>query len=105
MCGYSRLPGGSTIWIDCILVEFPWHHPWPPVDFTRISLENLHVAGPSPEPWKVELTAITQMLSLAGQLRDTDQANRIAETAVEAGNAISKEAGIDIEFGWDAHAG
>jgi hypothetical protein len=105
MCGYVKLgPNGREFFIDCILVEFPWHHPWPPIDFTRISFENTH-GGPRPEPWKVELTNVVQILSLAGQFKDTHLADRMAKLAVEAGNSIAKEAGIELEVGWEAHAG
>ncbi|WP_329484279.1 hypothetical protein OG555_19215 [Kribbella sp. NBC_01484] len=103
MCGTIHL-GTNKLEIDCELADpFWWRHPDPVIDLTRLVLDNPE-AGPRPEPWKVELTQIGQILATVGHFRNADLADRLGHVVAEAGNDIAEQAKVDIRFEWTPHA-
>jgi hypothetical protein len=102
MCGVIHL-GGTRFEIDCLLVDpFWWRHPDPPIDLTRFTLDQPS-AGPRPEPWKIELTKIGEMLATVGQFRDAELSNRLGNAVSEAGNSIAEQAEANVRFEWTPH--
>jgi len=102
MCGVIHL-SGQRFEIDCQLVDpFWWRHPDPVIDLTRLTLDH-PAAGVHPEPWKVELTKIGEILATVGNFRDAELANRLGDVVAEAGNSIARQAEVDIQFEWTAH--
>jgi hypothetical protein len=101
MCGIYHLPGGALV-VDCQIVDpFWWRHPDPPIDFTRFTFDRPEAERP--EPWKIELTKIGEMLAAVGQFRDAELSNRLGSVIAEAGNSIAQEADVDVRFEWTAH--
>ena len=102
MCGVIYL-GDRRVEIPCLVLDpLWWRHPWPPIDFTQIGLGE-DTAGPLPEPWKVELTKLGEMLAAAGRFRDDGQAGRLGAVIVEVGNAIAEQERAEVRFEWAAH--
>lgn len=103
MCGHIVL-FGQDIWIDCEVRREWWYDPGPLLDLRRLKLRPEEVSGPHPEPWKVELTKIIQILDSVGQIEsDSALASRLGSTVAEAGNAIAQRAEVDIQFMWEEH--
>ncbi|MEV8441284.1 hypothetical protein AB0425_28230 [Actinosynnema sp. NPDC051121] len=104
MCGIIHL-GGQVIEIFCHEIDPDWwRHPWPPVDLTQIGWDG-EAGGPQPDPWRVELTKLGDVLATAGHLRDAEQADRLGAVVVEVGNAIAEQARANVRFEWASHAG
>lgn len=104
MCGHVVIMG-QDIWIDCEVNREWWHDPGPLIDFRWLKFKD-EATGPHPEPWKVELTRIVQILDAVGQLNiDRDTASQLGMMAADAGNAIARSADLEIQFTWEDHGG
>lgn len=80
-----------------------WRHPDPVIDLTRLVLDRPD-SGPRPEPWRIELTQIGQILETVGHFRNAELANRLGDVVAAAGNDIAEQAKVDIRFEWTGHA-
>lgn len=99
MCGVVTI-FGKPLEIDCEFIDPDWWRPWPPIDFTRFKFPVDSPSGPQPDPWKAELTKITEILAVAHRFSDRDLSDRLANVAVEIGNNIAERAQIDVKFEW-----
>ena len=103
MCGRIII-FGREIWIDCEIRREWWYDPGPLIDFRRLKFGADDVTGPHPEPWKVELTKIVQILDTVGQLEsDSELASRLGTAVAEVANEIAGRAEVDIHFEWESH--
>jgi hypothetical protein len=104
MCIVYHL-GGLKLRVDCEFIDPDWwRHPDPLIDLTRFDLgEDNAATGPRPEPFKVELTKIGDVLFTAGNLRDADHADRLGTVAAEIGNSIAEQAKVDVKLEWTSH--
>lgn len=103
MCGRIVI-FGRDVWIDCQIRREWWYDPGPLIDFRRLKFRVEEVTGPSPDPWKVDLTKIVQILEALGHFEsDGEFASRIGEAVADAGNEIARRAEVDIQFSWESH--
>jgi len=103
MCGTIVL-FGREIFIPCLVQkpEFHWRpDPDPLIDFTRMRFRRDELQGPLPDPWKIELTAVAQMLELAGRFENLDMAEKLGSVIAEVGTEIAARAEVDVQFGWE----
>ena len=101
MCGAVFI-SGQRLDIDCLLIDPDWWRPVPPIDFTRFKFAVDAPSSAHPDPWKAELTKITEILSVAHRFSDRDLSDRLANAAVEIGNNIAERAQVDVKFEWQA---
>jgi len=99
MCG-AVIINGHRFDFDCEYVDPDWRDPRPVIDFTRFKFAVDSVSGPRPEPWKSELTKITEVLAVAHLFSDRDLSDRLANVVVDIGNSIAERAQVDVKFGW-----
>jgi hypothetical protein len=103
MCGRLTIMG-HDIWIDCeVNRDWPPSDPGPLIDFTRLKFREDLAGGPQPEPWRMELTRVVQMLDAASRFQDVDVATRLGTMIAEVGTQIARSADIDIQLTWEAH--
>lgn len=103
MCGTIQL-GAQKVYIDCLAPDLDvWKRHLPPIDWTTVRLGDTEVRGPSPEPWRGDLTRVGDVLSIAGQLEDRELAGRLGLVAAEVGNRIVERLPIDVRFEWVGH--
>lgn len=102
MCGHVVV-AGRDIWIDCEIRREWWYDPGPLIDFRRLKFGAGEVAGPQPEPWRVDLTRIVQMLEMASQFEDPELAAHVGKMVAKAGTQIAERSEVDLQFDWDSH--